>query len=329
MTSAQALDPPADVRTTTAVPAPVLIHIGFHKTGSTWLQQQLFADPARFAQPDTPRHRLVEDLVLADPLAYDPSAVAAAYAEPLARARDAGRTLALSHERLSGYPSSGGRDRVMIAERLAATFPDARILIVIREQRALIGSMYRQHITDGGVEGLARFLATPEPGLCRKPSFTADFYAFDRLIALYHRLFGEHRVLVLPIEKLSANPQHFADAVAALCGRPVLPLASAQPANQRRPMLMQAVQRPLNFLFYHNELSPGALIHIPRFHKRYARLRPLFEFASPAVLERHLERRLARAIDEAIGGGFAASNTRTEALAGLDLASFGYPVVRQ
>lgn len=312
-----------------AAAAPVLIHVGFHKTGSTWLQQQLFADPARFASvDDAPRHRLVEDLVMPDPLAYDPVAVAHRYAPALALARESGRTLALSHERLSGYPSSGGRDRAMIAERLRATFPDARILIVIREQRALIDSMYRQHITDGGVEGVARFLATPEPGLGRKPSFTTDLYAFDRLIALYQQLFGESRVLVLPVERLGADPQGFADAVAALCGRPPLPIAPSRAANQRRPLLMQQVQRPLNFLFYHNELSPGALIHIPRFHKRYARLRRLFEIASPRFVEAALGRRLERAIAAHVGDHFAASNARTERLTRLDLAALGYPVDR-
>lgn len=328
MTDTDAFAPPVDASAVRAAPAPVLLHVGFHKTGSTWLQNHLFADPRRFAMPATPRHRLVEDLVVPDPLAFDPAGAAAAYAAPLADAHAAGLTLVLSHERLSGYPSSGGRDRVTIAERLAAAFPQARVLIVIREQRALIGSMYRQHITDGGVESLGRFLDTPEPSLCRKPSFTTDFYAFDRLVALYHRLFGEDRVLVLPVEHLARDPQGFADAIARLCGGPALPIVPAARANQRRPLMMQLVQRPLNLLFYHNELSPGALLHITRFHKRYARLLPAFERLSPAPLERWLARRLDRAIAARIGDLYAESNARTERLTGLDLAALGYPVAR-
>src|SRR3546814_8368538 len=95
----------------------------------------------------------------------------------------------------------------MIADRLRETFPDARILIVIREQRALIRSMYSQHITDGGTGTLGRFLNRPEPGLGRKPWFDPEVYAFDRLIAYYCGLFGAERVLALPFELLAREPQ--------------------------------------------------------------------------------------------------------------------------
>lgn len=309
--------------------APLLIHIGFHKTGSTWLQQCLFGDAARgfSSLSDTPRHALVERFVLPDPLGYDGAAMAAQYRPAIDAAHAERRTLVLSHERLSGYPSSGGRDRAMIAERLHATFPQARILMVIREQRALIDSMYRQHITDGGVESVRRFLEPAEPGLCRKPGFTLDFYAFDRLIALYHALFGD-RLLVLPVEQLARDPQGFADRIADFCGQPRLPTGAVTRANTRRPMLMQQIQRPLNFLFYHNELSPGALIHIARFHKRYARLRPVFERVSPRWIDRRMSAALRRAIDARVGAHFADSNRRTAALTGIDLRSLGYAVAQ-
>jgi len=46
----------------------------------------------------------------------------------------------LSAERLSGNPDSGGYDSVHVAEYLAATFPEARVLIVIREQADMLVS---------------------------------------------------------------------------------------------------------------------------------------------------------------------------------------------
>ena len=69
--------------------------------------------------------------MLPDPLAYDPQDARELYLPHLAAATAEGRTLVLSHERLSGYPSSGGYDRALIAERLNASFPEAKILIVL------------------------------------------------------------------------------------------------------------------------------------------------------------------------------------------------------
>lgn len=310
-----------------AAAAPILLHIGFHKAGSTWLQQTLFEDERAGFVPrgDAPRHRLVEEFVVPDALGFDPAPLIERYAPAVERARAAGRTVALSHERFSGYPSSGGRDRGLIAERLATVFPDARILIIVREQRSLIRSMYSQHVTDGGVESVARFLRTPEPGLVRKPSFGLACYEFDLLVGAYQRLFGRDRVLVLPVEMLAADPAGFAGAITGFCGHPAPPLETVERANTARPLLMQQVQRPLNFLFYHNELSPGALVHVPRFHKRYARTRRAFELLSPRWLEKRLDRRLRRSIEAFVGNHYAASNARTEQLIGRSLAEYGYP----
>ena len=107
-----------------------------------------------------------------------------------------------------GQVAGDDRKRARLAERLRATFPEARILLVFREQRALIRSMYSQHITDGGVESLGRFLDTPEPRLGRKPSFNLAVYEFDRLIALYRQLFGPDQVLALPVELLEDSLKH-------------------------------------------------------------------------------------------------------------------------
>ena len=56
----------------------------------------------------------------------------------------------VSFPRLSGHPYSGGYDSRMIADRVAEVFPEARILIVIREQRSMIVSTYKQYVNAGG-----------------------------------------------------------------------------------------------------------------------------------------------------------------------------------
>ena len=56
--------------------------------------------------------------------------------------KDEAKVPVISHERLSGYPHSGGHDSKEIAHRLAAVFPNAKVVIVIREQKSMILSNY-------------------------------------------------------------------------------------------------------------------------------------------------------------------------------------------
>jgi hypothetical protein len=308
--------------------APLLIHIGFHKTGSTWLQKQLFANGENGFTTETgrPRHHIVYDFVKADAFQFRPNEIRASYAHHIARAQGTGKTLALSHERLSGYPSSGGHDRKLIADRLSATFPDARVLIVLREQRSLIGSMYSQHITDGGTGSIRTFLASPEPQLERRPKFRLATYEFDGLISYYRQLFGRRHVLVLPYEMLGKDPGKFVNAIQSFCGFAGAPIGEVTRANEGRSLLLQMVQRPLNALFYDNELSPGALINIRRFAPRFGVARGLFEAISPRWLERHLQERRRAEIDRHVGDYYAQSNWRTQMITGLDLSRYDYPV---
>jgi hypothetical protein len=309
--------------------APLLIHIGFHKAGSTWLQQELLNNPEFGFSNSTGelRQQIIMRIGVPDPLSYDASTVASHYAPLIETANKAGRTLTLSHEQLSGHPSSGGRDRRLIADRLRETFPDARILIVFREQRALIQSMYSQHITAGGVESLRHFLSVPEPWCGRRPSFAFEHYEFDKLIRYYRDLFGPDRVLALPLELLGADPAQFASRISTFCGHQKIEITSGERMNVRRPQLMQLIQRPLNMLFFHNDLSPGALIHIKRFNKRYRKyLLPLFQILSPKFVDKRILARQKRTIDQIVGDRYAESNRRTQEQTGLPLREFGYPV---
>lgn len=146
------------------------------------------------------------------------------------------------------------------------------------------------------------------------------------MVLLERALFGKNRVLVLPFDMLRSNPLEFADRISGLCNRPKARLSAIKRVNENRPVMMQYIQRPLNALFYHNELSPGALIHIAHFHKRFARLVPLFRAISPHFLESSLDRRLCIAIDHHVSDYFAESSSRTQQFTGLPLAALGYPV---
>jgi hypothetical protein len=309
--------------------APLLIHIGFHKTGSTWLQKSFLNDPSRgfsHAHAEGKRSDIARLLAVPDPLCFDAREARAHFRDYVDAIRANEVTPVISHEILSGYPSSGGRDRCMIADRLRATFPEARVLMVIREQRAMIRSMYGQHVKAGGAESLRRYLTKPKTARGLRPLLTLQYFEYDRLILYYQALFGPDRVLALPLELLARQPQDFADRIAAFCGHAPAPVKDTRPRNTRDPLPIYYFMRFINFLFYHNELSPGALVDLPSLHFGMKRLSAGFRAFSPKWLDEIIERRQRREIELRVGNHFIESNMRTAQLMGLPLAEYGYTV---
>lgn len=309
--------------------APLLIHIGFHKTGSTWLQKSFLNDPSRgfsHAHAEGKRRDIARVLAEPDPLCFDPREARAHFSGYLDALRESEVTPVISHEILSGYPSSGGRDRCMIADRLRATFPEARVLMVIREQRAMIRSMYGQHVKAGGAESLRRYITKPMLARGLRPLLSLQYFEYDRLIMYYQALFGPDRVLALPLELLARQPQDFADRIAAFCGHAPALVKDTRPRNTRDPLPIYYFMRLINFLFYHNELSPGALVDLPALHFGVKRLSAGLRDYSPRWLDEIIEGRQRREIELRVGNHYTESNLRTAKLMDLPLAEYGYTV---
>jgi len=299
----------------TALP---LLHIGYHKTGTTWLQSGLFRAPG-FALP-WPSGIIRDVLIRPTDFTFDADRAAEFFTPASAAAASDNRIPVLSDERLSGSPHAGGYDSATIAARLASTFPEGRVLIVIREQSTAIYSMYMQYVRDGGGATLARYLAPRNP--FEVPQFRYSHYEYDHLIARYRCLFGPERVLVLAYEDLTRDPLGFCTRIAHFAGSEP---PSEPPAGRRYSSLSALtllLKRPFNRLLVRNSLSPAAPFYVKDHERRFEAIEQLV----PRFLSRPLERRWRAEVDAHIGQRFATSNAQTAALTGLDLAALGYPV---
>lgn len=65
---------------------------------------------------------------------------------------------ALTLESLIGHWPSGGWNSAMMVERIYKTFENPRVLFVIREQRSMLSSVYRQYFRKGGGRKVEYFL---------------------------------------------------------------------------------------------------------------------------------------------------------------------------
>jgi hypothetical protein len=145
-----------------------------------------------------PRKEIQDHLIRPWALDFDPATAR----EHLLESPD--DRIIICEELLLASVRSGGFNGFVIkdiARRLKDVFPDARIVIFIRNQLDLIASAYGQYIKDGGRSDIDEYLYHPKAkfyvGLSQ---FSFRYLEFDRILDYYKDLFGE-RVFVFPFER--------------------------------------------------------------------------------------------------------------------------------
>jgi hypothetical protein len=131
----------------------VLAHIGYHKTGSSWLQRFVFEDSRAPTPPSATRRRSTRSgarIAAEHPFQYDADSVRGELEELIEKVEARGLFPVVSLERLSGHPFTGRHDSRQIADRLHEALRDPGILVVIREQRNAIVAVYKQYVKAGG-----------------------------------------------------------------------------------------------------------------------------------------------------------------------------------
>lgn len=299
-----------------------VIHIGYHKTGTTWLQRKLFAS----AELGYRRIRLTldgRDLYWAHDFDFDAARCRAEMAPKLERCEREGLIPVISMMRLSGNPHSGGYDSRTLADRIAAVFPRARVIIVIREQRSMILSTYAQYVKMGGACSLVHYLNPPDDS--RRPGFRFEHLRYDRLIAHYQERFGEERVLVEGYECFRDDPQAFAERVAAFAGGKAPPPESASAVlNRSLGPVALSLLRWLNPLVNPDSLNGWSPWAIPWLDKPARLLVDGIDRLTPRSLRDGVAQRWRETIEAETRGRYEESNLRTVSLTGLDLERHGY-----
>lgn len=191
----------------------MLIHIGYHKTATSWLQDIYF--PAHPELADWPqKSKLRRMLIEPHSLDFDPVAVREKLTPFISEAAREKKRPLLSAEGLCGSPHNGGVLNKELADRLHALFPDAKILAVIRRQPEMIASAYRQYIRAGGVCQFDDYVNPPVKD-AKLPLFRLENYMYHKLLKYYAELFGHENVGVLIYEEFCQEPETFLNKLCA------------------------------------------------------------------------------------------------------------------
>jgi hypothetical protein len=310
---------------------PVLLHIGYHKTGSRWLRFLFFGNPQTgfgWVDKTGPEHP-VRRLVGARPLEFDADQSRLEFEPLVRRLVDEGLSPVVSFERFSGNPFSGGYDSKEIADRLVQVFPGARVLVIVREQRSMIVSTYKQYVREGGALPPSKFIRPPTSRSMRVPWFDLRHFEYHRLLAYYRSLFGPESVLALTYEQFVADPRAFVAELASFAGRPLddatlssLPFDSK--TNPGPPATAIAARRRLNGLGVRSDLNPAPPLASPVFWRLGKQIDRMS--LAPRRIVVAEEKKLRQTVAKNVGDMYVESNRRTAELTGIDLGEYGWMV---
>lgn len=192
----------------------ILLHVGYHKTATTWMQQQLFIPEHGYRQ--VAHHAEVwEHVVGVHGLLFDPADMKSAVSSGMSEL-GSDEVPVVSSEIISGHPFFGGMGSDVFAERMKRALPDAKVLISVRHQLRMLTSMYMQYVSRGGTMSPERFFAgDPDLGFY---GFRPEHLEYHRLVGLYQDLFGAENVLVISQEGISKDMDAVADLIAKFAG---------------------------------------------------------------------------------------------------------------
>ncbi len=314
----------------------LLIHIGYHKTSSTWLQKCLFRNSdLKFILPWKPLE-ILPILTFPHPLDFTPHTCKAYFWPAIHKAQNCGLVPVVSCEELSGNPHSGGYASKELADRLVKIFPTAKILIVIREQKSMITSTYKQYVKIGGTHPLVNYLQPPTCGKQRIPLFDWNHFKYHRLIQYYINLFGHSQLLVLPYEFFQDSPVEFILQIIQFCGLDVktevvesLPYAIKK--NESLSGISITLKRHVNRIIGHRDrLNQEALIPVAlstscqKLNSYWQKLDSLI----PSVFKEASDRRFKKCVCRLIGERYKQSNTLVSEMLNLNLSQYGYDLSR-
>ncbi len=251
-----------------------LIHVGFAKAGSTYLQRWFAAHPQlHYCEGGIAGFHSARDLMLrgAGAAGWPRCFVTSSEALTVPR-RDAGTRERARSDGTALVRTFAETQQSACAD-LARLFPDAHILIVTRGFRSMMLSAYSQYVRTGGDRDMAfaQRMAAETP------------WDYDRVVAEYRQVFTG-RVIALPYELLAEDPRAFRGEIELQLGLDPFDHAETRPNPGLSPIELRwyprlaraAKQLPFGARF-HRRLAAAA------FHNRLAGPIALLDRWRPAV----------------------------------------------
>ena len=140
----------------------ITIHIGLHKTASTFMQKYffpLYADESGYVEVRKQTPNFLNYILYCNELEFDFKIANTTLSRELNTINFSKQKLIISDEQFCGSPWDNASYRKLYFDRLNGIFPNAIYIIVLRNQNDLIQSLYLQYIKTGGSATWKEFLS--------------------------------------------------------------------------------------------------------------------------------------------------------------------------
>lgn len=308
---------------------PVLFHLGLHKTATSSLQEDFFTHENGFLQ-NGEKSWLLPTFVnkfCSEPTSSEELNEIGRF---MLDAKSKNLTPVISHERLSGYPYSGGYDRQSILYRIRGTELNPKLLLVIREQKAWLYSAWKQTITDTGAISLKNFVnEAPLENHSRMPGVRLEYLNYARAVTDLFSMFGKENVCVVPMEMLMSDFQQFKYRLSSCIGMDIGEMQSSVLTRRNESLKLS----DLYLRYYINRWLVGSPTSpkgfIPERYRiakaiRYIAYHGSQRFLPEIPFKQKLVLHHKNIIDDAVGEFFNESNQKTSELLDIDLTKYGY-----
>lgn len=314
----------------------VLIHIGYHKTATTWLQEEIFVSSSNVFEPLSirPAERCRElgrrfyataDNYPLSPFNLNEKEIAD-YLNHLLEIKPELLTKCpvFSDERLCGQYASAGCDSQAIANRLKNTFPNGKVLIVIRRQPELLLSSYFQFLYIGGTLSFQKFTQCNYDD--KRPFFSPYHFDFLPLVKYYFQLFGKENVLVLPQEYLNENGPGFISRIGQFVKEDIMPDSRAftRRHNVKESEYSLVKLRNLSYLTYTKSYTNYIEANNAITKYLSKKIRNISIKVIPDSWNRRTKEKLKAESIAFIGNRFLESNRELASIIDLDLSKYKY-----
>ncbi|MEP1032779.1 hypothetical protein [Ekhidna sp.] len=236
-----------------------IVHIGFPKTATTFLQWEVFPYLKEVNYVDYNACRdIFPQIVFTDRLDHDLKVLS----NKMDKYEKKGATNFYSFELLAGSPfSPKGMNRSLIAESLKDV-GFSRVIITVRDQAKAIDSYYRQYIVQGGTLRFRKWLDINDKRGWLQKHFSLSYLKYDLLVAHYQSLFGKENVLVVDSENFRKEKDQTIDDVCGFLGASGLdtPSIRSTTVNNSLTNLSTSILRVCNYFTY-NGIRPSQFFH--------------------------------------------------------------------
>ncbi len=191
----------------------IFLHIGYHKTGTTYLQKEVFSKLKTINYLGRPwreeeLRNFFADYKYTNDLQFNADETANKFVQIVEKILEDNRfdsslPVFISHESLLTGAEWFGLEVASRARRLKNTFPNAKLIISFRNQADFIESNYRNYVIHGGKLSFDSFLKNSFAG--RYAMFPRLYY--DQVFELYSDIFGSENIHVYLHEELRGDPE--------------------------------------------------------------------------------------------------------------------------